>query len=116
MRLVFLSIVFVATIFGALSTASAQVADSCPVTIQDDIGSGRRYGDWQLSTVLWEQGEFVFKRDGSGFVTPDGALGIKVPWWRGVRGTLHIEGRRLDADAPPLRSEFVDYGDTGFQT
>jgi hypothetical protein len=115
MRHVFVSIVFVATIFGAVSTASAQVPDTCPVTIQNDIGTGRRYGDWQLSTVLWEKGEFIFRPGGSGFVTPDGAVGIKYPWWRGVRGTLHIEGRRLDGPAGPLRSEFVDYGTTGFQ-
>ena len=115
MRHVFLSIAFVATIFGAVPLASAQDADSCPVTIQNDIGAGGKYGDWQLSTVLWERGEFIFKPGGSGFVTPDGALGIKYPWWRGVRGTLHIEGRRLDGPAGPLRSEFVDYGPTGFQ-
>ena len=115
MRHMFLSIVFVATIFGAISTAWAQAADTCPVTIQNDIGADRKYADWQLSTVLWPQGEVIFRPGGSGFVTPDGALGMKFPWWRGVRGTLRIEGRRLDGPAGPLRSEFVDYGPTGFQ-
>ena len=59
----------------------------------------------------------MFRPGGSGFRTRDGALGMKFPWWRGdgVRGHLRIEGRRLDGDAPPLRSEFTDYGDRGFQ-
>jgi hypothetical protein len=46
----------------------------------------------------------------------DGSLSMKFPWWRGVKGKLTIEGRRLDASAPPLRSKIPDgYGDTGFQ-
>lgn len=75
------------------------------------------YGIPQLSTLLWPEGIIVFKPAGSGFRTPDEALGMKFPWWRGegVRGHLRIEGRRLDAQAPPLRSEFTNYGDRGFQ-
>ena len=61
-------------------------------------------------------GEFVFKPGGSGFVTNDGALGIKFGWQRGISGRLTIEGRRIDAEAPPLRSEVNGgYGDIGFQ-
>jgi hypothetical protein len=46
----------------------------------------------------------------------DGSLSMKFPWWRGVRGKLIIEGRRLDASAPPLRASIPEgYGDTGFQ-
>jgi hypothetical protein len=49
-------------------------------------------------------------------VREDGSLSMKFPWWRGVKGKLTIEGRRLDGSAPPLRSEIPDgYGDTGFQ-
>jgi hypothetical protein len=33
-----------------------------------------------------------------------------------VRGRLHITGRRIDAEAPPLRSHVPDYGLTGFQS
>jgi hypothetical protein len=42
---------------------------------------------------------------------------MKIAWYRGdgLRGKLKIEGKRLDAAAPPLRSQFTDYGDTGFQ-
>jgi hypothetical protein len=46
----------------------------------------------------------------------DGAITTKFPWWRGVTGTLRIEGRRLDGSAPPLTADVPDgYGDTGFQ-
>jgi hypothetical protein len=46
----------------------------------------------------------------------DGSMSMKFPWWRGVKGKLTIEGRRLDGSAPPLRSIIPDgYGDTGFQ-
>jgi hypothetical protein len=41
---------------------------------------------------------------------------MKFVWWRGVKGQLSIEGRRLDADAPPLRASIPDgYGDSGVQ-
>jgi hypothetical protein len=41
---------------------------------------------------------------------------MKFGWWRGVSGRLSIQGRRLDAPAPPLRAEVSDgYGDHGFQ-
>jgi hypothetical protein len=35
-------------------------------------------------------------------VREDGAIEMKVAWWRGIAGRLRIEGRRLDASAPPL--------------
>jgi hypothetical protein len=59
----------------------------------------------------------IFEPGGPGFVLPDGALSMKWPWYRNnVTGQLTIEGRRLDAPAPPLRSEMpCCYGDTGFQ-
>jgi hypothetical protein len=41
---------------------------------------------------------------------------MKWPWWRAVRAKLTIEGRRLDAPAPPLRADIPDgYGASGFQ-
>lgn len=41
---------------------------------------------------------------------------MKYPWWRAVVGKLTIEGRRLDAPAPPLGAWIPDgYGLTGFQ-
>jgi hypothetical protein len=65
---------------------------------------------------LWKDGTIIFKPGGAGFVTRDGALGMKFGWTRGVPGKLKISGRRLDGDAPPLRAEVNDaYGDLGFQ-
>jgi hypothetical protein len=50
-------------------------------------------------------------------VQSDGALAMKFFWWRGVHGALTIEGKRLDAPAPPLRSRIPEgYGDIGFQS
>jgi len=40
----------------------------------------------------------------------------KFGWWRIVPGQLTVEGRRLDAPAPPLESSVPSgYGDIGFQ-
>jgi len=58
----------------------------------------------------------VFKPGGAGFITPDGSLGMKFGWTRGVGGKLRIEGRRLDAPASALRSDIPNgYGEIGFQ-
>jgi outer membrane murein-binding lipoprotein Lpp len=47
---------------------------------------------------------------------PDGAVPEKFPWWRGVSGSLRIDGRRLDGPAPPLSANIpAGYGSTGFQ-
>lgn len=49
-------------------------------------------------------------------VEEDGSIGWKLGWWRYVRGSLEITGRRLDGGAPPLRASVPDgYGSTGFQ-
>ena len=43
---------------------------------------------------------------------------MKIAWYRGkgVFGKLAIQGKRLDAEGPPLRAEIPDgYGDTRFQ-
>ena len=45
-----------------------------------------------------------------------GEIVMKFPWDRAVRGHLHITGRRIDAEAPLLRSHVPDYGLTGFQS
>jgi hypothetical protein len=45
-----------------------------------------------------------------------GEVVMKFPWDRAVRGRLHITGRRIDREAPPLRSHVPDYGLTGFQS
>ncbi len=47
----------------------------------------------------------------------DGVIEMKFPWWRGITGRLRIEGRRLDAIAPPLSAWIPGgYGRRGFQS
>ena len=96
--------------------------DPCKVTRPNGIAAApdepnqTTYGNRFLSTDLWENGTIVFAPGGPGFVTPDGALGMKFGWMRAARGRLAITGRRLDGAAPPLRSEINSgYGDVGFQ-
>ena len=75
------------------------------------------YGKRELSVSLaWPAGTVVFKPGGAGTVLPDGSLSMKFGWQRGVPGVLTIDGRRLDAAAPPLRAHIpTGYGDIGFQ-
>lgn len=108
-----------------LSVATAHSDVACDVTRPNGIvaGSGQpdpnSYGNRQLSLGpfgLWPDGTVVFKPGGAGFITPDGSLGMKFGWTRGVGGQLRIEGRRLDAPAPPLRADIpTGYEETGFQ-
>lgn len=74
------------------------------------------YGNGQLWTGLWPKGMVIFEPDGPGTIAADGSLGMKWWWWRGVEGQLTIEGRRLDAPAPPLQADIPEgYGNIGFQ-
>lgn len=98
----------------------------CPVTQPNgDMppGSGNPaniggYGNDALWTNLWMWGEGgVILAPNDDHVQPDGAFGgMKWAWYRYVPGTLEVEGRRLDASAPPLEASIPDgYGDRGFQ-
>ena len=96
---------------------------SCNVTRANGQGtfleglSPDRHGNAMISTGLWPDGTVVFRPGGPGFVATDGALSMKWGWYRGVRGQLRIEGRRLDEPASPLRAEIpAGYGDFGFQS
>ena len=98
--------------------------DSCHPTKPNGIVAGsserddRSYGNALLSVGpfgLWENGTVVFKPGAAGFQTQDGALGMKFGWTRGIRGKLNVKGRRIDADAPPLRFETgTPDSDSGF--
>jgi len=120
-------------VFGFLSFVSADVqAQSrapkpdaqCLVTTtngiagEDQVDPGS-FGNPQVSVGpfgLWPNGTVLFQPGGAGFVTRDGSLGMKFGWRRGVSGQLKIDGRRLDAVAPALRSEVPSgYSDRGFQ-
>src|SRR5580704_4016886 len=107
-------------------SAQASRPDSCHVTTTNGIvaGSSERnegsYGNALLSVGpfgLWPYGTVVFKPGGAGFQTKEGALGMKFGWTRGIRGKINVTGRRIDADAPPLRFETNQANDvhsTGF--
>jgi hypothetical protein len=95
-------------------------AIECPVTVPNGPGPGeafpRKFGTYGLATALWADGRVEFRPGGAGCVDPDGYLGMKWPWRRGVPGSLTIEGRRLDVAARPLWAHTNDgYGRTGFQ-
>lgn len=75
------------------------------------------YGNEALWTALWIWGEGAVLVPDDERVRPDGSIReMKWAWYRYVPGKLTIEGRRLDAPAPPLEAWIPDgYGDTGFQ-
>jgi hypothetical protein len=76
--------------------------------------AGARYlGNGHLWTDLYRNPIHPRPED----VREDGAIEMKFAWWRAVPGKLRIEGRRLDADAPPLSAWVPDgYGRRGFQS
>ena len=75
--------------------------------------TGWNHGNGELWTLFWPHGVVVATAD---FVQADGSVRMKWPWWRGVRGELKVEGRRLDAAALAVRVEISDaYGRSGFQ-
>lgn len=108
-----------------LATACSPVVDeSCAVTLPNgstppgESPSDMHHGNGELWTALWPDGELIFDPEGPGEILPDGSLAMKFPWWRaeGVQGELLVEGRRLDGEAPPLKTEIPEgYGDRGFQ-
>ena len=127
------TLVLASLVAATLSAAAVQQVPSpwvrCDVTTPNGIvgGSSERnagsHGNTWLSVGpvagLWPEGTVVFAPGGSGFITGDGALGMKFGWERGARGRLKVTGRRLDSEAPPLRSNvpccYGENGETGFQ-
>lgn len=104
------------------AAATIEAQRECPVTVPNGLAppgerrSANHHGNEALWTQLWPDGTVVFKPRGPGFVLADGSLQMKFPWWRGVQGPLIVEGRRLDAPAPPLRAHIPNgYGASGFQ-
>jgi hypothetical protein len=67
-------------------------------------GASSFYGNESVATTLWPDGTITFRPGGPGFVLADGALQMKFLWAK-ARLPMTIEGRRLDAPAPPLRSD-----------
>ena len=100
---------------------SANPTLECPVTLPDgshrprdpagleDLG----FGNGEIWVGLWPHGRVRVTEDD---LNRRGEIVAKFPWDRAVRGRLHITGRRIDADAPALRSSIPDYGLVGFQS
>jgi hypothetical protein len=79
----------------------------------EKVTSAQHHGNSALWTVLPADGILNVRRES------DGRLSTKLPWWRGVTGTLTIEGHRLD-EGPDGGGKFSadvpeGYGDSGFQ-
>lgn len=106
-----------------LSTACGTALD-CPVTAPNgetppgEVASPYHFGNGDIFTALWPQGEIVFFQEGPGEIRPDGSLAIKFPWWRGegVKGEIEVSGRRLDRPGRGVTAEMPSgYPDTGFR-
>jgi hypothetical protein len=84
-----------------------------------DIGGEGGYGNEALWTTLtmWGPDPGIVPAPNDGHLRPDGSvIEMKWAWYRYIPGKLTIEGRRLDAPAPPLKAWVPDgYGDQGFQ-
>lgn len=74
------------------------------------------YGNDSIAIGVGSEGlTITFQPGGSGFVLPDGSLQWKFLWAK-ARLPMTIEGRRLDASAPPLRSRVNhEFDDDRFQ-
>ena len=115
----------IATPSRADQVSAPETPVECVVMTPNGIAAGEdhrdpgSYGNADVSVGpfgLWSNGTVVFKPGGAGFITRDGSLGMKFGWRRGVSGQLTIVGRRVDAAAPPLRSEVPSgCGSRGFQ-
>jgi hypothetical protein len=124
-------LLLVAACRSAAATPATDAPTSCPATRPDsaaappawiarDAGAGPGTG-WLLhgDSAQWVR----LPTDGALTTYHDPRLppeqrqiGMKFPWYRVAEGRLTVEGRRLDAPAPPLQARVPDgYGPTGFQ-
>ena len=103
----------------------AGTSKTCPVTVPNRMPppSAARsalppvppvfHGNGKVWVKLWPLGVIAARPV---VVTANGSIDIKLPWWRKVPGRLTITGKRLDGQAPRLRSNIpAGYGTTGFQ-
>jgi len=79
-------------------------------------GSPLMHGNGAIWTDLWPEGTVLFRKNGAGFVLPDGSLKMKFLWLLAGPGPLTVTGKRLDQSASPLRSEIpTGFAGEGFQ-
>jgi hypothetical protein len=72
------------------STQAQVVAGTCPVTLPNesvpadatDWGPSDSYGNGKLWTLFWPYNVVVAD---AGNIESDGSIGMKWPWWRGVK-------------------------------
>src|SRR4051812_31825774 len=82
---------------------------ACPVTTPNHRSMGivpegpTWYANGAIGTALWPGGKVVFRPGRAGQVLPDGSLQMKFLWAKPF-GPMSIEGKRLDAEAAPLRA------------
>jgi hypothetical protein len=113
---------FSLTFFSLATSATAQgTASPCEVTLPNgetppgEAAMPLYHGNGTLWTKLWPAGTVVFEPGGPGFVSEDGSLAMKFPWWRGSRGPLGLHRRRLDGRAPPFeQASRRDMGTSSF--
>lgn len=88
------------TVAPAQRSSTAVTTTSCPVTIgrkspisaAEFIGAGSAHWNGSLYVgALWPDGTIVFRRDGAGYVYPDGSVGMTIAWYRGDGA-----GRQID--------------------
>jgi hypothetical protein len=124
LRLPLLTLIVVLAVAGASFAATTgsdgkSARASCPVTLSNhpdaNGGVSRKWGyrQGQIAVELWPLGvTFVQKSD----IAADGALGVKVGWYRYGRGKLTITATRLDKPGRVKRTSVPSgYGSTGFQ-
>jgi hypothetical protein len=94
------------------SPAKANAAHA-PMNDTDAMRSGWNHGNGALWVSLPDEGKLHLSD-----MNPekDGTHRLKFGWWRGHAGKFSVEGRRLDAPAPPLRysAKPESYGAFGF--
>ncbi len=122
MRLCILCVAVVSALtFESSSVGAWNVEQAVESTCRVTLPGGRSgfFGNDKLAVGpfgLWPDGTITFRPGGPGFITSDGALGMKFGWTRGVEGKLTATGRRLDGQAAPLRLHAPNgYGPDGFQ-
>jgi hypothetical protein len=99
--------------------ASVRAKRTCPLNLPNGRTApggntaGMNHGNGKIWTAMWPHNVVIATPD---YIDPDGSVGMKWPWWRGVKGKLTITGRRLDEKAPPLTADVPGgYGRSGFQ-
>jgi hypothetical protein len=105
------------TVPNGSSPARANAAHA-PMNDTEEMRSGWNHGN-RILWVLLEPGSVITidapaQRDSTGEFK--GYSRVKFGWWRGIPGRFTIEGRRLDASVPTMRSVVHpdQYGAFGF--